>query len=192
MASRVRAGEEKHASRALAELGVPINRTISGRGLFEGADALWLDPKTVVCGVGGRTNAEGFAQLRAALKIQGVETVSVPLPRGVQHLLGLLQIVDARLALLRTGLAPKSLVGLLAARRFSVVPVPESGETTEGQGMNVVTVAPRRIVMPGDCPALKRAYAAAGVTVAAEVEIIQLRRGAGGLACAAGILSRRA
>ena len=191
MASAVRAGEEKHAARALSELGVPINRTISGRGLFEGADALWLDPKTVLCGVGNRTNAEGFAQLRAVLKAQGVEALSTPLPRGIQHLMGILQIVDSRLALVRVEIAPKSLVRLLVRRRFAVVPVPEIEETTAMQGMNVVTVAPRTIVMPKGCPTLKRIYAAAGVTVAADVEIEQLRRGAGGLACATGILSRR-
>jgi N-dimethylarginine dimethylaminohydrolase len=191
MASAVRAGEEKHAARALSELGVPINRTISGRGLFEGADALWLDPKTVLCGVGNRTNAEGFAQLRSALKAQGVETILTPLPRGIQHLMGVLQIVDSRLALVRVELAPKSLVRLLVRRRFAVVPVPEIEETIERQGMNVVTVAPRTIVMPDDCPTLRRAYEDAGLRIAAEVEIEQLRRGAGGLACATGILSRR-
>ena len=192
MASAVRAGEEKHASLALAELGVPIARTISGRGLFEGADALWLDAKTVVCGVGNRTNAEGFAQLKEVLRAQGVMAVSTPLPRGVQHLLGILQIVDARLALVRVEIAPKSLVGLLVRRGFAVVPVPEIEETTARLGMNVVTVAPRTSVMPKGCPTLKRAYAVAGVAVAAEVEIGQLARGAGGLACAVGILSRRA
>ncbi|HXS99181.1 MAG TPA: arginine deiminase family protein [Elusimicrobiota bacterium] len=192
MASEVRAGEEKHAARALAELAIPINRTISGKGLFEGADALWLDPKTVLCGVGNRTNAEGFAQLRSALKGQGVETIPARLPRGVQHLMGLVRLVDARLALVRAELAPKALLRLLGRRRIAAVPVPEIGETTEGQGMNVVVVAPRRIVMPKDCPVLKRAYAAAGIAVAAEVAIPQLRRGAGGIGCATGVLARRA
>jgi N-dimethylarginine dimethylaminohydrolase len=192
MASEVRAGEEKHAARALAELAVPISRTISGAGTFEGDDALWLDPKTVLCGVGNRTNAEGFAQLRAALKGQGVEAIPARLPRGVQHLMGLVRLVDARLALARVERAPASLLRLLARRGFRVVPVPEIGETTEGQGMNVVTVAPRRVLMPKDCPLLKRAYAAAGVSVAAEVGIAQLRRGAGGLGCASGVLARRA
>ena len=191
MASAVRAGEEKHASRALSELGVPINRTISGRGLFEGADALWLDSETVLCGVGNRTNVDGYRQLRDVLRPQGAETVAVPLPRGVQHLLGILQIVDSDCVLLRDGVAPKSLGRLLKRRGFAVVPVPETEETTGRQGMNIVTVAPRTIVMPSGCPTLKRAYADAGVTVAAEVEIGQILRGAGGLACATGILSRR-
>ncbi|MFI5361137.1 MAG: dimethylarginine dimethylaminohydrolase family protein [Elusimicrobiota bacterium] len=191
MASVVRAGEEKHASLALSALGVPINRTISGAGLFEGADAVWLDSKTVLCGVGNRTNAEGFRQLREALRPQGVEALASPLPRGVQHLMGILQIVDSDLALLRASVAPRGLARLLEKRAFTIVPVPESDETLLRQGMNVVTAAPRTIVMPRACPALKRLYVEAGMTVAAEVEIGQIMRGAGGLACAAGILGRR-
>src|SRR5262249_43748668 len=47
MASRVRAGEEKFASVALAARGVPLRATISGHGLLEGADFLWLNRHTV-------------------------------------------------------------------------------------------------------------------------------------------------
>jgi N-dimethylarginine dimethylaminohydrolase len=192
MASAVRAGEEKHAALALAELGVPVNRTIAGAGTFEGADALWLDARTVVCAVGARTNAEGFRQLGEALRAQGVAAVPVKLPSGVQHLLGLLQIVDARLALLRTERAPRELTRLLKRRGFRIVPVPETEETVVRQGMNVVTVAPRAVLMPDDCPDLERLYKSAGLTIAAKLDVRQLRRGAGGLACAVGILSRRA
>jgi N-dimethylarginine dimethylaminohydrolase len=191
MASAVRAGEEKHASSTLSALGVPIVRTISGGGLFEGADALWLDPRTVLCGVGNRTSGEGFRQLREALKAQGVKTLAVALPRGVQHLLGLLQIVDRDLALLRVEIAPRKLAALLKKRGFSFVAVPETTETALRQGMNIVTVAPRSIVMPAGCPELKRLYREAGIAVVAEVDIRQILRGAGGLACATGILSRR-
>jgi N-dimethylarginine dimethylaminohydrolase len=169
---------------------VPVLRTVSGRGTFEGADALWLDRRTVVCGVGNRTNAEGFRQLREVLAAQGVAAVAAPMPKGVQHLLGLLQIVDAKLALLRHEKAPKALARLLKRRRFRVVPIPESAEVVAGQGMNVVTVSPRRIVMPADCPRLGEIYRSAGLHVAGTADVRQLRLAAGGLACAVGILSR--
>lgn len=191
MGSAVRAGEEKHAALALASLAVPINRTISGTGTFEGADALWLDAHTVVCAVGGRTNPEGLRQLREALRPQGVDVLSVALPQGFQHLLGLLQIVDKRLAFLRHERAPQELSRLLLKRGFLIRPVPESEETVVRQGMNLVVVAPRTILMPHDCPDLKSYYQRSGLTVAAELDIRQIRRGAGGLACAVGIVARR-
>lgn len=190
MAGAARAGEEAIASRALSGLGLPINKSISGRGLFEGADALWLDKKTVLCGVGARTNDEGFLQLRQLLALQGVTAVKAPLPRGVQHLLGLLQIVDRDLALLRTAKASARIRAVLRRHKIAVIPVPETDEVSRRQGMNIVTVAPRRIIMPSSCPDLKRLYLAAGLSVAAEVEISQLINGAGGIACATGILSR--
>jgi N-dimethylarginine dimethylaminohydrolase len=163
---------------------------ISGAGHFEGADALWLNGKTVLCGLGHRTNKEGFAQLSQLLAFQGVAAVGVPLPDGVQHLLGLLQLVDKDLALLRAEIAPASLKAILRKNKISVIPVPEGGETSRRQGMNIVTVAPRRLIMPAGCPGLRKLYEAAGLTVAAEVAIPQLINGAGGLACATGILAR--
>ena len=190
MGSTVRAGEEKFAALALAQLAVPINKTIGSTGLLEGADILWLDSSTVICGLGDRTNRDGFLQVRAVLKLQGVETLAVRLPAGIQHLLGILQIVDKRLALVRTEIASKRLLNLLREKKFSIIEIPETEEVRVRQGMNVVTIKPRTIIMPANCPGLKRLYSASGVTIAAEIEIDQLLNGAGGLACATGILAR--
>jgi len=190
MGSTVRAGEEKFAALALAKLTVPINKTITSTGLLEGADVLWLDPKTVICGLGDRTNRDGFLQVRAVLKQQGVETLTTRLPAGIQHLLGILQIIDKRLALVRTDIAPKRLLNILRKKKFSIIKVAETEEVQVRQGMNVVTIKPRIIIMPAHCPGLKRLYLASGITVAAEIEIGQLLNGGGGLACATGILAR--
>lgn len=190
MGSMVRAGEEKFATHALAQLAVPINKTISNTGLLEGADALWITPKIVMCGLGSRTNADGCRQLRAVLKDQDVETVAVDLPAGTQHLLGILQIVDEKLALVRTDIAPRRLVNVLKRAGIAIVDVAESEEVLVRQGMNIVTVRPNTVIMPAHCPDLKRLYTASGITVAAEIDITQLLNGAGGLACATGILAR--
>lgn len=190
MGSTVRAGEEKFATHALAQLAIPINKTITNQGLFEGADALWIDPKTVMCGLGRRTNRDGLQQLRAVLKAQDVTTVAVDLPVATQHLLGILHIVDANLALVRTQIASKRLITILKRAGISIIDVPETEEVLVRQGMNVITVKPRVIVMPANCPDLKRLYTACGIHVAAEVDIAQLLNGAGGLACATGILAR--
>ena len=190
MASTVRQGEEKFAQLALARLAVPIHKTISHDGLFEAADAIWLDPRTVLCGTGYRTNASGARQLGAVLKLQGVSTLVVKLPKCVQHLMGLVQLVDRNLALVRTSLAPVRLLRILRKKGFKILPVPESDEVTHQQGMNVVTVRPRQLFMPAGCPALKKLYLEAGIRVAREIPIPELIKGAGGLSCATGILAR--
>ena len=139
MGSLVRAGEEKFAMLALAQLAIPINKTITNNGIFEGADALWINPKTVICGLGRRTNRDGFQQVRAVLKAQGVETLAVDLPAATQHLLGVLHIVDKNLALVRTQIVAKRMVNLLRREGISIIDVPETEEVLVRQGMNVVT-----------------------------------------------------
>lgn len=193
MASQVRAGEEKFAAAALGDQAVMIRGTITGSGLLEGsADAMWLTPRLMVVGLGARTNREGFEQLRSIMSAQGIECVAVKMPRGVQHLLGLLQIVDRRIAVVRTAKAPPQLLRLLKKRGFRVVHVQETDEVREKLGFNFVAVGPRRIIMAAGCPELRKVLINAGLRIAAEVEISQMCNAAGGIGCVTGILSRKA
>ena len=48
---------------ALEALGIPIAGEITGSGLIEGGDLLWMDRHTLLAGVGYRTNLEGLSQL---------------------------------------------------------------------------------------------------------------------------------
>ena len=98
-ASTVRAGEERWVARRLADLGIPILRTIRGEGTFEGADAAWLDPHTVLVGRGLRTNAEGVRQVSATLQEMGVAVIEIDLPCGTMHLMDILRFADRDLAL---------------------------------------------------------------------------------------------
>jgi len=51
--------EERFAAQALAELGVPIIKTVDGDGIFEGPNAMWVDRETVILGTGFRANESG-------------------------------------------------------------------------------------------------------------------------------------
>jgi N-dimethylarginine dimethylaminohydrolase len=81
-------------------------------------------------------------------------------------------------------------IATLEAHGMTVVRIPENSEVQSRQAMNIVTVAPRTVVMTAGCPETRSLYESAGVTVAAELELTQLINGAGGLACATGILAR--
>ena len=72
-ASTVRADEECQVARHLADLGMPLVRTLRGTATFEGADAMWLDHETVVVGRGMRTNSEAIDQITAVLGDMGVK-----------------------------------------------------------------------------------------------------------------------
>ncbi|MBC7539730.1 MAG: hypothetical protein H7281_12980 [Bacteriovorax sp.] len=190
MGSQVRIGEEKYAAATLSMLSIPIIGSIHQKALFEGADLLWLNHKTLLCGVGNRTNLLALKQLEDILKCERIKIVPISLPKNVQHLLGILQIVDRKKALIRTSLAPKKLISLLKKEKFELIEIPESHEVVNLQGMNIVTIRPNEIFMPCECPELKKIYSTNHIKVLAELDIEQILCGAGGLACATGILSR--
>jgi N-dimethylarginine dimethylaminohydrolase len=191
MANSVRSEEVLYARRTLEMLGIPVLHTVSGEGRFEGADALWVHDRLVAVGVGNRTNSEGFRQVEAVLGQQGVATVPLPSRQTTtQHLLGSLQIVDRDLAFVRHEIVAREVVDFLEEQRFTLIRIPENREVTSRQAMNIVTIAPRTIIMTAGCPETRRLYLEAGLGIATELEIPQLINGAGGLACATGIVAR--
>jgi len=190
-ASTVRAGEERFVARRLADLGVPILRSVRGRGTFEGADALWIDPQTALVATGMRTNAEGAAQVASLLLEMGVEVVEVGLPYGAMHLMGTLRFADRDLAIAWPGHVPYAAVDALRARGYTVLFIPDEGEAVCGMSLNFVTLAPRRILMAAGNPITQAFYEEADVTCQV-VEVDEILKAAGGIGCATGILEREA
>jgi N-dimethylarginine dimethylaminohydrolase len=188
MASRQRAGEERYAAAALAAAGIPILATPTAGATFEGADALWLDTRTVMVGVGRRTNAAGAALVTRVLADQGVRVVRVRLPLVFQHLLGAVTFVDSEVAALH-GAAPAELRELLVRFGIHAIELAPTADIVACRGMNLVALGPRRVLMPARCPTVKHALERFGVE-AREVEVGEYIKAAGGVGCLTGILRR--
>ncbi len=188
-ASTVRAGEERQVARRLADLGVPILRSVGGRGTFEGADAVWLSPKTVILGRGLRTNTEGAAQVSATLKELAVDVVQVDMPYGTMHLMGMLRFADHDLAIAW----PKRLVhrGIEALKEhgYQVAFLSDEVEAASGKALNFVTLGPREVLMPAGCPKTQALLEDLGITCRL-VAIDELAKAAGAMGCLTGILQR--
>ncbi|MFA1538094.1 dimethylarginine dimethylaminohydrolase family protein [Actinomadura monticuli] len=189
MASAARSGEERHAAAALAGLGVPILRTVAGAATFEGADALWLAPDSVVVGTGFRTNLAAVRQLREVLREQGVRVRMVPLPAGVQHLLGVVVPLGRGLAAVHSAAAGAGLRTILRAHGLTPVEIPPCPDLLDARGMNLVPLEPGRVLMPAGAPVVRDALAAEGVHTE-EVAIGEYVKAAGGIGCLTGILCR--
>ncbi len=188
-ASTVRAGEEVEVQRALARLGIPILGAVHGRGVFEGADALWLDRRTVLLATGLRTNAEGAAQAGRLLSGIGATPLRVRLGEGAMHLMGTVRILDRDLAVVRAALVPRRVRRILTERGFRVLEATAEEELSLRHGMNVVALGPRRVLVPAGCPQTRRLLEEAGV-LCVEVPIGEIAKAAGGIACMTGILWR--
>lgn len=189
-ASAQRQGEARFAAAALSKLGVPVLATPRREALFEGADALWLGDNVVMIGIGLRTNEAGAEFVARHLREMGVDSVTVGLPRGVQHLLGVVNFADRDLAAVRRDKATDELLGVLRAAGVETIFCDPGEEVSERLGMNFVALGPRRIVMPGGCPSLRRRLSEAGVTVY-EADVGEYLKAAGGLGCLTGILRRQ-
>jgi len=188
-ASTVRAGEERFVARRLAELGVPILRTVRGSGTFEGADAAWIDPHTVLLATGLRTNAEGAAQVAGLLREMGIEVIHVGLPYGAMHLMGTLRFAGPDLAIAWPGRVPYAAVEALRTRGYSALFAPAGDETLRRMALNFVTLGPRRILMAAGSPLSQRLFEDAGIACHT-VAVDELVKAAGGIGCLTGILER--
>jgi N-dimethylarginine dimethylaminohydrolase len=186
MAARQRAGEERFAAAFLAALGVPIVATITD-GTFEGADALWTSPGSVLIGAGKRTDERGAAAVARVLRAQDVEAVIVPFGGPVQHLLGVVNFADQRLAVADARAFSDELAQALATHE--VIRLPDSDELRTGRGMNFVTLRPGAVLMPDGCPRIREQLERSGVTTHT-VAIDDYLHAAGGLGCITGILER--
>lgn len=188
-ASTVRAGEERWVARRLADLGIPILKSVRGLGMFEGADAAWISPTTVLLGRGLRTNAEGASQVTGLLQEMGVQVIQVDLPHGTMHLMGILRFADQNLALAWPGRLAYSAVETLRENGYAVHFIPDEEEATRGFALNFVTVAPGKILMPAGNPVTQTFYERLGITCLT-VDISELVKAAGAVGCLTGIIER--
>lgn len=189
LAPQQRAGEERWASLGLAQAAIPILHTMRGDAVFEGADALWLNPHRVLLGLGRRTNPAAQAQLSMLLAEQDVEVMPVHLPPGTQHLLGVVNFIDHDLAAIdRDKAAPELYRALQDAGVFLIECLPDL-ELRVRRGMNFVCLGPRRLVMPAACPQMRARFEDEGVEVH-ELDVSEYLKAGGGLACLTGILRR--
>jgi N-dimethylarginine dimethylaminohydrolase len=189
MAAPQRAGEERHTALALAEQGIPILHTTRGSGLLEGADALWLNDGEVLVGVGHRTNSLGCDQLEEVLAEQGVQVLRTSVHPGVQHLLGMVNLVRTDLAVVHGGAADDDLLDTLRRKQIQALVLEPDRELTEGRSNNFVTLEPSRVVLPSNCPRTREILENHGIQTH-EVDVSQYLHAAGGPGCVTGIVRR--
>jgi N-dimethylarginine dimethylaminohydrolase len=162
---------------------VPVAGRLEEPELAEGGDCCWLDERTLLVGIGYRTNEAGVARLRELLPEVEVVTFDLPHWHGraeVMHLLSLISPLAPELAVVYAPLLPTRLAQLLEARGVELVEVPE--EEFASMGSNVLALAPRVALAVEGNPRTRDRLERAGVEVLT-YRGEELSKGDGGPTC---------
>jgi N-dimethylarginine dimethylaminohydrolase len=179
-----RRSEPAAMAATLEAAGVPVAGELSAPSFAEGGDTVWLDERTLLVGVGYRTNEDAVPALETAFP--GVEVVPFDLPHWngaaeVMHLMSFISPLDNDLAVVYPRIAPVRLLRLLAQRGVNVVEVPD--EEFETQGSNVLALAPRRALALDGNPETRRRMVRIGVEVTVYRGDEISKKGDGGPTC---------
>jgi N-dimethylarginine dimethylaminohydrolase len=169
---------------AFETAGVPVVGRIEEPTTVEGGDTVWLDERTLLVGIGYRTNEGAVDALRVAFPEVDVVAFDLPHWNGaseVMHLMSFISPLDRDLALVYPRIAPTRLMWLLAERGIEVVEVPD--EEFESQGPNVLALAPRRALALAGNDETRRRMERAGVDVVTYRGDEISRKGDGGPTC---------
>ena len=179
-----RRGEPSAIAASLTDAEVPVATRLDAPVLAEGGDTVWLDERTLLVGMGYRTNPAAIPALSEAFS--GVEVIAFDLPHWngpdeVMHLMSFISPLDGDLALVYPRIAPVRLLELLAERDIAIVEVPD--EEFETQGSNVLALGPRRALALDGNPETRRRMERAGVDVVVYRGEEISKKGDGGPTC---------
>jgi dimethylargininase len=166
MGKPLRVGEEAAHAAMYAKLGVPVHYRLHGDAHGEGGDMLWLDAKTLLVGIGFRTNMAAVAQLREALPGVDVRAYDMPYDQGRDaclHLMSFISLLDHDLAVVHLPLMPVRLMQDLRARGVQLVET--APHEYISMATNVLALAPRDVLMLQGNPVTRARLEAAGCRV---------------------------
>jgi N-dimethylarginine dimethylaminohydrolase len=144
-----RIAEAQHQGSFCNPLGIPTLGAITPHGTTEAGDIVWLDSKTLLIGLGYRTNAAGIHQMRALLAPKGIDVLAAPLPYGAGpsaclHLMSLISLLDEQTALVDLPWLAVETVELLKSHGFRFVEIDASERDT--LACNVLALGGKRLL----------------------------------------------
>jgi len=184
-----RRGEERYIAQALGKLGVPIVRTINGEGIFEGANAMWVDRQTCVLSTGIRCNKSGYEQVAEELRRQGVtEIIPMQLPYSNIHIDGILNAASNDIVLSHVSQVPYDVLDALKRKGYKVLEIPSQTEA-RALSCNFVALEPGYILMAEGTPRTQELLENNGIKITA-IDVSEILKGRGALHCITACLKR--
>ncbi len=178
MGVRMRRGEEPHATRLAADLGVPILGTLTGTATVEGGSFVKLRRGVAALGTSIRCNREGARQLGTLLGLLEIELLTVELPKNSIHLDLHLAMVDSDLALVDTVGLPASFRGTLHQLGIETI----AADPSEPWALNLLCIAPRRVLVAEGSSRTAELLSRHGVEIVT-VPYDEIHKNGGGVHC---------
>ncbi len=163
-----RRGEETVVAKRLLSLGIPILYTIQAPGTLEGGgETIWLDHDTLLMGDTYRTNTAAYQQVKSLLG-EKVDVIQFQLPHykgpgTVLHLGSVMSMIDHNLCAAYLPLMPVAMVKLLQEREIETVSIEE--DEFLHSASNILTVAPRKVIMLSGNGKIQRKLEEKGVEI---------------------------
>lgn len=148
-----RRGEEVYATKTIATLGMPIIRTITGRGMLEGGSFTWLDSQTVIVGRSNCVNEEAVVQLEEILNPQGIEVLRADLSFFDIHIDGVFGMLNHGIAMVDKDKLPFIFLEELQKRGITLIPITKDDDPWV---LNSLVLEPGKVVMPEGLSAVTR------------------------------------
>ena len=184
-----RRGEERYVAKALSDIGVPIIKTVSGDGFFEGANAMWVDRHTCVVSTGSRCNRSGFEQVRTELEQMDVAVYHMQQPYSNIHIDGIMNPASNEAIMVHASQVPYDIIDMLKKKGFKILEVPSQTELREHFSCNFVALEPGRVLMPEGSPRAQELLEKNGIQVET-INISEIIKGKGALHCITAFLKR--
>jgi N-dimethylarginine dimethylaminohydrolase len=180
LARSIRRGEEAHVSKTLANLGMPILRTLHGTALMEGGSFAWLNSQTAVIARSICVNDEGCDQVEQVLNAQGVELLRIDMTGYDIHIDGALTMIDVDVAIVDPDLLPYSFLRKLDEMGITTI---ELNEQDDPWIVNCLAVAPGRVIMPRGLSSVTEARLQQLNIDVIEIDYDKLQLNGGGIHC---------
>lgn len=157
-----------------ANLFVNLDKSIS----MEGADIFAINEDLLYVYTGNRTSDGIDLALQRIFPSTSVETIEANITGVPQHILGGVHILDDKLASRRIEFCTDDI------EDYEFIDFKEDAETKSGFSLNILTLAPREVLMPANNPVTKSHLEANGI-ICHEVDVNEIHKMGGGLACMA-------
>ncbi len=171
MGKPLRADEPQVHRKAYEQAGIPILGELTGDAMVEGGDTIWLNEKTLIVGLGFRSNKEGVRQLNVLLNPHDITVLSFDMPywtgeEACLHLMSVISPLTETKYLVHPPLIPASLWTLLKESNIEFVIAPaDEFEASFGLNLNVLPTSPDHCIMIDGFPKTKKVMEESGVNV---------------------------